>query len=253
MNDRTRALFTAYPHGMIEDNTITADPETATPGIKDASVAAQMALWDEAQWQMPNVPANDITHSAYIFGDYDPATIPGVVDGVKTEDAGANAGITKFTDLTENFSQSAHLSAIDDLPIGALIWDDSLFARYNSASDYQKVIARYIALGGSISGMKETSGVPRGFALLQNYPNPFNPSTTIRFDVATRSRVRLSVFNMLGQKVAQLVNEEMSAGSYERTWSARVASGLYVYRIEAVSVSDPGKRFVDEKKMLLLK
>ena len=110
MNDRTRALFAAYPHGMIEDNTITADPQTVTPGIKDATVANQMALWDEAQWQILNVPANDITHSAYIFGDYDPTTIPGVVDGVKTEDAGANAGITKFTDLTENFSQSAFIS-----------------------------------------------------------------------------------------------------------------------------------------------
>jgi hypothetical protein len=95
--------------------------------------------------------------------------------------------------------------------------------------------------------------VPTGYALAQNYPNPFNPSTTIRFDVATRSRVRLSIFNVLGQKVAELANGEMSTGSYEKVWNARVASGLYIYRIEAVSVSDPSKRFVDEKKMILLK
>jgi hypothetical protein len=95
--------------------------------------------------------------------------------------------------------------------------------------------------------------VPTGYALAQNYPNPFNPSTTIRFDVATRSRVRLSIFNVLGQKVAELANGEMSTGSYEKVWNARVASGLYIYRIEAVSVSDPSKRFVDERKMILLK
>jgi hypothetical protein len=95
--------------------------------------------------------------------------------------------------------------------------------------------------------------VPTGYALIQNYPNPFNPSTTIRFDVATRSRVRLSIFNVLGQKVAELANGEMSTGSYEKVWNARVASGLYIYRIEAVSVSDPSKRFVDERKMILLK
>ena len=95
--------------------------------------------------------------------------------------------------------------------------------------------------------------VPTGYALAQNYPNPFNPATTIRFDIGTRSRVRLSIFNVLGQKVAELANEDMSTGSYEKIWNAHVASGLYIYRIEAVSISDPNKRFVDEKKMVLLK
>ncbi len=253
MNDRTRALFVAYPHGMIEDNTIMADPQTVTPGIKDAAVAVQMALWNESQWLMPNVPPNDITHSAYIFGDYDPATLPGVVNGVKTEDAGTNAGITKFTDLIENFSQSAYVSAIDGLPIGSLIWDDSLSAIYNSASDYQKVLARYIALGGSMTSGKEPAGVFHELDLQQNYPNPFNPSTTIRFDIAERSRVRLSVFNVLGQKVAELANEEMTAGSHQKVWNAHVASGIYFCRVEAVPVSDVLKRFIDEKKMILLK
>jgi len=92
-----------------------------------------------------------------------------------------------------------------------------------------------------------------GFELRQNYPNPFNPSTTIRYSIRTRSRVRLTIFNLLGQQIAVLANEEMNAGSYERTWNANVASGMYFYRIEVVSVSDPGKRFVDVKKMVLLK
>jgi hypothetical protein len=94
---------------------------------------------------------------------------------------------------------------------------------------------------------------PTSFALLQNYPNPFNPSTTIRFSVLARSRVHLTVFNLLGQRVAELVNEEMNTGSHERTWNADAASGLYFYRLEAVSVNDPNKRFVDVKKMVLLK
>ena len=253
MNERTRKLFAAYPHGMIEDNTITADPQTATPGIKDATVANQMALWDETQWLMPNVPANNITHSAYIFGDYDPTTIPGIVNGVKTEDAGAYAGITKFTDLIENFSQTAHISAIDDLPIGSLIWDDSLFANYNSALDYQKVITRYVALGGSLSRAHESPGVALDFALSQNYPNPFNPSTTIRYSLPTRSSIRLVITNVLGQRVATLENGEQEAGSHEVEWHATVASGIYFYRIEAVDMTNPANRFIQVKKMLLLK
>jgi hypothetical protein len=110
-----------------------------------------------------------------------------------------------------------------------------------------------VTLKSSTTSVPAASMAPAGYLLAQNYPNPFNPSTTIRFDVATRSQVRLSIYNVLGQKVAELANEEMSTGSYEKIWNARVATGLYIYRIEAVSVSDPSRRFVDEKKMVLVK
>ena len=247
MNNRTRALFAAYPQGMIEDNTIAADPQTVTPGIKDATVANQMALWDESQWGVPNTPANDITHSAYIFGDYDPTTIPGIVNGVKTENAGSNAGITKFTDLIENFSQSAHISAIDNLPIGSLIWNDSLYARYNPADDFQKVIARYSALGGSLTGVKESPAVARSFNLSQNYPNPFNPSTTIAFALPSRAFVKLKIYDLLGRELATLVSEELPAGNYTRQWNAsNMSSGVYFYRLEAGSS-------LQTKKLILLK
>jgi hypothetical protein len=86
-----------------------------------------------------------------------------------------------------------------------------------------------------------------------NYPNPFNPSTTIRFDVPQRSRVRLTIYNILGQEIAELANEEMSAGYFERIWNAKAASGMYIYRIDATAIDNPSKRFVDVKKMILLK
>jgi hypothetical protein len=85
------------------------------------------------------------------------------------------------------------------------------------------------------------------------FPNPFNPSTTIKLSIPMRSRVRLVIFNLLGQQVAELANEEMEPGKFERLWNANVSSGLYFCWCEAVSVSDPGKRFVDVKKMILLK
>ena len=107
--------------------------------------------------------------------------------------------------------------------------------------------------GGVTVAVQEKKSKPIQFQLFANYPNPFNPSTTIQFSVPLRSRVHLIIFNILGQQVAELANEEMGVGSYERIWNANVASGLYFYRLEAVSVSDPGKRFVDVKKMVLLK
>jgi hypothetical protein len=95
--------------------------------------------------------------------------------------------------------------------------------------------------------------LPRAFSLSQNYPNPFNPSTTIRYALPKRSQVKIQIFNMLGQLVTNLVNNEQAAGYQSVIWNAAVAGGMYFYRIEAVDLSDQGNRFVDTKKMSLLK
>jgi hypothetical protein len=112
---------------------------------------------------------------------------------------------------------------------------------------------RFVSYDLAFTGIAREASPPSVFRLEQNYPNPFNPSTTIRFSVSTRSQTRLTIFNLLGQQVAELASEEMSAGSREITWNATVATGLYFYRLEAVSVTDPAHRFVDVKKMILLK
>ncbi len=106
---------------------------------------------------------------------------------------------------------------------------------------------------GTALGVAKAQSVPTNFRLLQNFPNPFNPYTTIRFDVPVKSRVKLMVFNIIGQLVQEIMNEEVTAGYYEKKWNGGVASGIYFCRIEATAVDDPGRRFVDVKKMLLLK
>ena len=95
--------------------------------------------------------------------------------------------------------------------------------------------------------------VPRVFLLDQNYPNPFNPSTTIRFDVPEISKVTLTVYNLLGQKVAFLVdNELIEAGKVAVEFRAsNVASDVYFYKLEARSIVDGRIVFRDVKKMIL--
>ena len=93
---------------------------------------------------------------------------------------------------------------------------------------------------------------PAEFSLDQNYPNPFNPSTKITFSLAADSKVSLKVFDVIGQEVASLINQDLSAGVHNYTFNATgINSGVYFYRIEATGVN--GTEFVDVKKMILVK
>jgi hypothetical protein len=99
-------------------------------------------------------------------------------------------------------------------------------------------------------------GVPTGYELANAFPNPFNPSTTIRFALPFASTVKLEVFNLLGQRVATLVDGGMAAGYHEVQWNAltgqrMVASGVYFYRLDATAST--GVRFIDTKKIVLVK
>ncbi len=89
--------------------------------------------------------------------------------------------------------------------------------------------------------------IPTDYSLDQNYPNPFNPVTTLNFSIPQASNVTLTIFNMLGQKVSELVNGKLEAGRYSYQWNARnVATGMYIYELRT-------EKFVSIKKMLLLK
>ncbi len=162
--------------------------------------------------------------------------------------SGDQVGISKFTDLTENFSQSSVVSTIDGFPVGSLIWDDTQNAAYAAAhaNELGAVMSAYYAADGPLS-VKAKTGVATTFDLSQNYPNPFNPSTQIDFSIPQQSNVQLKVYNTLGQLVATLVNGNLSAGSHSVTFDARnLASGLYIYRLSAGN-------FTSVKKMMLLK
>ena len=100
---------------------------------------------------------------------------------------------------------------------------------------------------GVVSGMDHTDSVLPAFSLEQNYPNPFNPNTIIRYQIPQRSRVRITVHDILGREIATLVDEIQEAGSHEQTFNAsHLSNGVYFY-----SLSGAGK--VQIRKMVLLK
>lgn len=92
-----------------------------------------------------------------------------------------------------------------------------------------------------------SSELPKEFRLFNNFPNPFNPSTKIRFDIPKNTNVKISVYDLTGRVISQLVNDNFNAGSYEFTWNAvNLASGVYFYRLET-------EGFTDVKRMVLVK
>jgi hypothetical protein len=103
-----------------------------------------------------------------------------------------------------------------------------------------------------VSVKNRTAEVPEPFQLFQNYPNPFNPTTTIKFAITRRTHVRLTIYNVLGNKIIILINREMLAGTHEIIWNAKdaegidVSSGLYVCRLEADG-------YIQTRKILLMR
>ena len=109
--------------------------------------------------------------------------------------------------------------------------------------DYLQLAKRAVSIGDS-----ESLERPNGFVLEQNYPNPFNPTTNINFSLGKSADVQLTVYNVLGQKVATLINNNfMNAGAHTVQFDARnLASGVYFYRLEAGN-------FTANKQMMLIK
>ncbi len=103
-------------------------------------------------------------------------------------------------------------------------------------------------LSEMITGVKEGhNNLPANFSLKQNYPNPFNPTTIINYSLPRSNMVTIKVFDILGNEVASLVNEEKPAGSYSVNFNGnKLSSGVYFYRMKAGS-------FVETKKLILMK
>ena len=177
---------------------------------------------------------------------------------------------SEFTDFyeieisnNEDFSELFY--SADSLTDTTIVFNDttSLGGGEFNGGFYWRVRAKNIAGASAwadnyvriiIVGVEEENGeLPANYALKQNYPNPFNPTTVIKYSLPEMSSVKVSVYDILGKELEKLVNKEQSAGNYRLEFDAsKLTSGIYLYRIEAVSKTS-GNRFVQTKKMLLLK
>jgi hypothetical protein len=127
-----------------------------------------------------------------------------------------------------------------------VVWSDERDG--NSEIYFKKNPTGNLISSTSVQNSSNGELIPRVYILEQNYPNPFNPSTVIEFSLPEDvSNVKLSIYNMLGEKVAELVNTSLTAGKYSYTWNAQnIATGMYIYELRT-------EKFVSVEKMMLLK
>ncbi len=206
-----------YVRGVF-DNGNGTDPSSVYPEMK--------GIGGTTPWNPPAPVYLDgesgLLHSKYILIDPDlPSSDPIVETGSYNFSTAATTG------NDENF---------------LLIYDSLVANQY--LQDFAK---RYTLAGGTIKVEMISSVIPDNFLLSQNYPNPFNPRTEISYELPTAKLVKLTVYNILGKEMAELVNERQSPGKYQVSFDAsNLTSGVYFYTLST-------DNFTETKRMILLK
>jgi len=167
-----------------------------------------------------------------------------------TVDAGDNVYVSSWESgvfvSTENNGSSWMPLGMSGAGVSSILINptsDNLYAGTNDGKIFKKIDAQVT----SIEEDTEAEELPTEYRLEQNFPNPFNPTTTIRFSVPETGIYTMKVFNILGQEVTSLLNEQLNVGTHNITFNAtNLASGVYIYRL-----SGNNHHFV--KKMVLLK
>src|SRR3972149_2715575 len=151
-------------------------------------------------------------------------------------------GIFNLTDSVRTFTLQGNLYTGNYRNV---FTNDSILFNENAEVTLPAWGYRVYEIGSGITGIEDETSLPEEFILYQNYPNPFNPGTSIRYAVGSRKFVSLKVYDILGNEVAALVNEEKPEGDYEVTFNASaLASGVYFYNLIAAN-------YTASKKMML--
>jgi hypothetical protein len=176
---------------------------------------------------------NSYSKKIFIVGGYD-----------ELNSALSTVEVIEFNqDGTLNISSGPPLKTARKYPM-VISYKDKIYV-FGGYDNVNKVVSEIEVY--AITTYVDRSFIPKEYALFQNFPNPFNPTTNIKFDLPKESNVTLRVYNILGEEVTTLVNKVMLAGHQSVAFNAaKLASGMYIYRIEAGN-------FVQVKKMLLIK
>jgi hypothetical protein len=243
---------------VYDDMLIVAGNFNKAAGTPVANVAA----WDGANWSSlgSGIPSADqsqvlsmetIGDRLYAGGYFfvsgaEPISNIAAWDGTEWSALGSGITISQWGEVEPGHIWDLSVGALQAFR-GNLMVGGSFLKAGDKASS---CIAMWTKTATTEVDDEEVEELPTEFSLTQNYPNPFNPSTTIEYTVPVRSRVTITVYNILGRQVRTLVDREESVGQYRVTWDGtdqsgrRVASGVYLYRFTAGEYSETRKLVV---------
>ncbi|KAA0210190.1 T9SS type A sorting domain-containing protein [Ignavibacteria bacterium CHB1] len=180
------------------------------------------------------------------FNESQFGSIVSLIKAFSTGPAGVTGWSGSILTASSNTSEKVGFNSnITEQGMSILTWSDR---RSSSGGIYAQNINLNGTLGGG-TGIIHQTNIPQDFRLFQNYPNPFNPVTIISFNIPKSSNVKLTISDVLGRSVAILIDEVLSAGSYNYQFSAgkfKLSSGIYYYTLQA-------EDFIETKQMMLLK
>lgn len=233
-DDRSILKFTGDPvNGYTQDQSwsLTLSPEdTVGNGGNGTPSYLGLAYMDDPGLLFACV---DTVFGSSNFGGYPYGRIYQINPGsAVTEDtidvAEWNLAITGAYNNRSGEGRAGGYTSLVDLDVEAS--EPALY----STSYYGWTVEKWIFDGTLVSIEPIDAAIPGSFTLSQNYPNPFNPRTTIEFEIQQSVHVTLSVYNLLGQKVTSLLDEQMAAGSYRAVFDAgNLPSGVYIYELQA--------------------
>jgi len=253
----TGGIITAPPNGggFVAFNTWTTGGQSSndqwivTPQITNVQIGDSLYFWMR-YW--PNNFADNVDILISATGNTNTADFNVVVDQLIFGTSGDTStswkqysySITDFVNAGSNIYIAFREHVADNINDGASISLD--LVRYN-----RKIST---AIG------EDVNTIVQEFSLQQNYPNPFNPSTTISYFLKENTDVNLTVYNLIGEEIQNLVNETQVSGLKTVTWNGtdknglQVAGGIYFYKLQTGNPSaGSGQRFVQTRKMILLK
>jgi hypothetical protein len=214
--------------------------------------ASGLVQWDvdgvplctEVQLQSEPMIVSDGANGAIVSWRDDRLPINSDIYAQRINNTGIVQWMTNGVVISSATGYQTQIAIVSDDAGGAILsWRDER----NTASFWDIYAQQVNANGnlGIVSGVAVEPDIALDFALLQNYPNPFNPNTSIKYSIAIDGIVNLSVYNLLGEKVAILVNEEKPAGNYQVEFDANnISSGIYFYKLQT-------NNFFETKKMIL--
>lgn len=232
----------------------TTNTQLKSQNISDIEFDSEGNIWIATYWggvakansDFSSVTVWDTTNSQISAGgDYNTARSV-EIDNNGTVWVGHETGVASYDGSTWTYYNSSNSPLPEYDGTTQLVYDIQVDENNNK---YFLTLfgGVYIYNESVINDRESEDAIPNKFKLSQNYPNPFNPSTTISYSIPEASKVSLKVYDILGKEVAELINTEKPAGTYDVNFDAyNLSSGVYFYTIKA------GK-FIQTKKMVLMR